>query len=1143
MTSRTRTTLLGTVFSSATLFALASPAAAQTCTIAPAATPTSSVVCVTGETTNTTNAGVSPADDREYLVTTAGADATVDVNGDVTGYGLAITNSVGGANTLVITNDGTVQIDAGLAATAGGTAALDISATGATDVDYSGAGDVLNLGTTGDGLRIDTNGTGNITTNVGGDVTSAPGGNGIYALNSGTDGNISVTTATGTTVSANLVGVFAEVTNAASDGAISITNNATIGSLAGPGTLTHGVAANNFGLGGITITNTGDIGSSTDVLIGAGVLGQIINPLSTAGVSLTNSGDIVVADAGIAGYNSGTGTITINNTGALTSTMSAGIYAEQAGTGTTGLVSVTNSGAIDAATNGIQTSNAGLGGVTITNNGAITADAMGIRARGLNAAATGNILVQGSGTVDAGTVGIWAPTAGTGTTTVNYTGAINAGTLGVLATSTTGAASVTVNNVTAGDTGVQVVNTGTQSITANGAVTGTTTAGIHSDTTGNRTITVGTAGNVQGGAEAILLTNTGTATITNRGIVGTTGMLALNAAAAGATTFNNNAGATLNGNLTFGAGNDALVNAGTFNTEGTTDFGAGTDTFTNTGTFNLTGDATFVGLETTSLGGTTNLNGNTFTGSGTFTNTGTLNADGGSIQGFTALSNAGTLNLDAGTTTVAAAPFTNSGTINATSGDSTLTGQTSFTNTGLINMIDGAADDSLTIDSSFAGGTGSRLGVDVDFDVADMLIVTGAITGTTAVDANILGSGALIGGGVQVVDGQSTSTANAFVLGNVTGASGLVAYDIEQVGSDYFLTAGLTQAGFDPVLIGTMVPDLWYPSANEVNANLAVPYKGDGLGFWVQGYASRDKYGDDEFEQTVAGVDYTVDNEISMGRLGIQGGVDIGMGDTGRVGITGGFGTHRGKGATELDADGWNIGAYGAFGGVTGFHAEALVKHDRYDVKFREGPLDDEETDVRSTGIDGSVGYRMPMGGENASLDIFAGVSHVWNKIDDFEAYGLTYRYDDFDSTRGRAGARWNLGGDIQPYVQAAIHHEFSDNGSVELNDGVSNFALDADRRGTWGRLEAGVGGSPSRFPSFGAWVDLGDVRGIGARLGFRFGGSADAAPLPPVVAPAPAPEPAPATQTCYDGSVILATDTCPMPPAPPPPPVAPERG
>ena len=50
--------------------------------------------------------------------------------------------------------------------------------------------------------------------------------------------------------------------------------------------------------------------------------------------------------------------------------------------------------------------------------------------------------------------------------------------------------------------------------------------------------------------------------------------------------------------------------------------------------------------------------------------------------------------------------------------------------------------------------------------------------------------------------------------------------------------------------------------------------------------------------------------------------------------------------------------------------------------------------------------------------------------------------------------------------------------------------------------------------------------------------------PPPPVVVEPPPPPPPPATQTCPDGSVILATDACPLPPPPPPPPAPePERG
>ena len=58
--------------------------------------------------------------------------------------------------------------------------------------------------------------------------------------------------------------------------------------------------------------------------------------------------------------------------------------------------------------------------------------------------------------------------------------------------------------------------------------------------------------------------------------------------------------------------------------------------------------------------------------------------------------------------------------------------------------------------------------------------------------------------------------------------------------------------------------------------------------------------------------------------------------------------------------------------------------------------------------------------------------------------------------------------------------------------------------------------------------------------LVYNFGAVAE--PLPPPPPPPPPPPAAPATQTCPDGSVILATSACPPPP-PPPPPAPVERG
>jgi iron complex outermembrane receptor protein len=76
-----------------------------------------------------------------------------------------------------------------------------------------------------------------------------------------------------------------------------------------------------------------------------------------------------------------------------------------------------------------------------------------------------------------------------------------------------------------------------------------------------------------------------------------------------------------------------------------------------------------------------------------------------------------------------------------------------------------------------------------------------------------------------------------------------------------------------------------------------------------------------------------------------------------------------------------------------------------------------------------------------------------------------------------------------------------------------------------------------------GTWDALGRLLWVGATIDFIPPKKAPMVP-PPVAAPPPPPPPPPATQTCPDGSVILATEACPVPPPPPPPPPpAPERG
>jgi len=80
--------------------------------------------------------------------------------------------------------------------------------------------------------------------------------------------------------------------------------------------------------------------------------------------------------------------------------------------------------------------------------------------------------------------------------------------------------------------------------------------------------------------------------------------------------------------------------------------------------------------------------------------------------------------------------------------------------------------------------------------------------------------------------------------------------------------------------------------------------------------------------------------------------------------------------------------------------------------------------------------------------------------------------------------------------------------------------------------------------PLYGSALFYQTPRYVRLGLDLLWGGSPPAPPVVEAPPPPPPPPPPPATQTCPDGSVILATATCPAPPPPPPPPPpAPERG
>ncbi|MEO6224857.1 MAG: TonB-dependent receptor [Sphingomicrobium sp.] len=195
---------------------------------------------------------------------------------------------------------------------------------------------------------------------------------------------------------------------------------------------------------------------------------------------------------------------------------------------------------------------------------------------------------------------------------------------------------------------------------------------------------------------------------------------------------------------------------------------------------------------------------------------------------------------------------------------------------------------------------------------------------------------------------------------------------------------------------------------------------------------------------------------------------------------------------------------------------EFNIQHSFWDTGF--GAI------LNYTRVRGSANYNNALPA-NVSQFALVGLSDSANAVLFYDKHGLQARVaynwrDQFLSGSGPNPA----------YVEA--YGQVDASASYEFRKGVTAFAeginiLAADRRGHM-RHENNVTFVSPGHPRYSAGIRL------------AFGGGT---PPPPPLLMAPPPPPPP-TQTCADGSVILATDMCPLPPPPPPPPPAPvERG
>lgn len=1065
MTSKLRSRLTLSALATASSFvALAAPAHAQSvCTLS-----TTTLTCLDGTTATvsgtvggtgtitTTPGGLQVASTGTLAVGTSGtvtvptgpavvlsstgnlavtAGATTPLNTVVTGNGPGVTLSSGGRIDAALGSISTVN-DYALKATAGTGASISTGAITATNVTTADLAMPL-FGTSGGGALVTT------TT-----------GDALLTVN----GPLRVTGSTNPLVGA-AVYAPAGTANAQVKGDVTVTSTASpLGFAVGVGA----VGAN------ATVGVTG-----TTLVTGAGATG--LAAFATPTVAGTGNAIITCGNvtAGSLGTSGAVGTIATGTTASVTcgnvtalGTNATGVDAEGATSATVNVGTVTTAG---TGSDGIYAAG-GTGSVTV-NSGLVSSGGTGIFTRsGANAGAgvTGTVITvagvnaTGNG-IDAGATGT-APISITATAPVTSTTGI-----GILATGTSGAITIREAGANGRLGGVKVVATGAApvSVTAIGGTTTSTGAdAINIATGGAATVTVASGATVSGqqGFDAIEANATGGTTVQVNGVVTSAPAYAGYAVRAlgGPAAVTVGTGGQLNGNLLLTAGNDSVSNSGVFNAYGATDFGLGTDSLTNQsgGSLILNNGASFAGLETLSNSGALYVN-------GTSTLTGTNIANNAS------------------------------GTIYSTAGAGTLAGIGTLTNAGLITMVNGATTDTLTVGGNYVGANG-KLAVDVNpaLNAADKLIVTGNISGTTTVSTNLTSGNALYNPtGVVIVDGNGTATTGAFVLAPASQQVGFLNYTITQSGNNYLLTNSLDASVVDLALVGSIGQEMWYQSFDAYHDAIMGRHAGSltsghNIGIWGQLYESKDKYGDDSGRTaSIGGTSVSFGDRIKTHRRGGQVGLEY-RGPGWVIGATGGYEWARTEDdpvAAQLGAEGHNYGAYALFGTGNGFYAGLMYKRDDYKVRFANAARNVAfRNSAHSDGVDGEVGFK---GGTSAMMfDLNAGLSWVKSNIDPWNQYGLNFDWDSNKSLRGRLGARVIFPAAAGAFLGAKVFHEFKNDGELIINSGSTVVgAVDMPNRGTWVRLEGGLGAVGNSGVLVTVWGDLGDTKSIGGRVGFRF--------------------------------------------------------
>lgn len=380
----------------------------------------------------------------------------------------------------------------------------------------------------------------------------------------------------------------------------------------------------------------------------------------------------------------------------------------------------------------------------------------------------------------------------------------------------------------------------------------------------------------------------------------------------------------------------------------------------------------------------------------------------------------------------------------------------------------------------------------------DFLNVAGASSGDFALAVAASGLDAVSPQQLTLVRTGTTDAANFALAGEQrvdvgTWSYGLASREIEGGAKEWFLdpTTEVISPGARSVLaLFNTAPTVWYGESSSLRSRMGeLRFNGGQAGGWIRTYGNKYNVADGSgvgYQQTQKGLSLGADARVGESQVlvGVLAGtsesdLDLNRGTSGTV-----KSYYVGPYVTWLDSD-------------TGYYFDGMLKFNRFRNESKINLSDGSRTkgDYDNWGVGGSAEFgRHIKLADGYFVEPFTQLSAVqiqgkrYTLNNDMEADG-----DSMRSLLGKAGATFGRnfgfghGAVAQPYVRAAISHEFASNNEVKVNNNVFNNDLSGSR------AEFGAGVAVAMSAQWQVHADFDYSKGehieqpLGANIGVRY--------------------------------------------------------